>query len=130
LVAAPAATIARRPIGGADVKGALTHVQTHGRPGDRLAASAWSMPAVRFYRRSLDLRPFRPAPTVPHSFDAAPCLEAARRTKATGRTWVVFSHRIAQRRRFLRQMHPVATPIDAWEGDGAAAYLFVIPAER
>jgi hypothetical protein len=128
LVMAPAAAITRRPIGGSDVKGALAYVQAHGRRFDRLAVSMWSLPAVRFYRRSLGLRHFRPAPSVPHSFEALPFLDEARRVQATGRTWVVFSHRIAQRRRFLQQMRPVATPLDAWEGDGAAAYLFILPA--
>jgi hypothetical protein len=128
LVAAPAARIARRPLGGADVKGALAYVQAHRRPRDRLAVSAWSLPAVRFYRAQLNLGPFRPAPRVPHSFDATAFLREVRRTQSTGRTWVVFSHRIAQRRDFVRGMRPVATPLDAWEGDGAAAYLFVLPA--
>jgi hypothetical protein len=127
LVAAPAAKIARRPVGGADVKGALAYVQAHRRPRDRLAVSAWSLPAVRFYRAQLNLGFFRPAPRVPHSFDAAAFLREVGRTKSTGRTWVVFSHRIAQRRDFLRGMRPVATPLDAWEGDGAATYLFVLP---
>jgi hypothetical protein len=128
LVAMPAATIARPPISGADVKGALAYVRDHGRPLDRLAVSAWSEPAVRFYRPQMDMRALRRAPSVPHSFDAAPFLDEVQRTESYGRTWVVFSHRIEQRRRFLQQMRPVAAPIDAWEGDGAAAYLFVVPA--
>jgi hypothetical protein len=124
LVVRPAATIARHPIGGSDVKGALAYVSTHARRYDRLALSEWSVPAVSFYRPHFALDGLLPAPSVSRTFDAPAFLRDARGRGMLGRTWVVFSHRFELRHRFLGPMYASATLVDRWEGDGAGAYLF------
>jgi hypothetical protein len=127
LVAGPAAAIARRPLGGSDVKGALAYVQTQALTGDRLAVSAWSAPAVRFYQARFGLDRLRPAPLVPPSFDAAVFLAEARRTRTNGRVWIVLSHRYRERGPFLAAVGREARLVEAWEGDGAGAFLFEVP---
>ena len=40
------------------------------------------------------------------------------------RTWIVFAHRFAERDAFLRPARQLVPQLDAFEGDGAGAYLF------
>jgi hypothetical protein len=127
LVMGPAAAIARRPLGGADVKGALAYVQVHAAPGDRLAVSAWSAPAVRFYAGRFALDRLAATPPVPPAFDAAVFLADLRRAHASGRVWIVLSHRYEKGRAFVADLRRDAQLLDAWEGDGAGAFLLGVP---
>lgn len=127
LVAGPMLAMARHPLRGSDVKGALAYVETHARPGDRLALSAWSVPAATFHARQVDLHALAVGPRVPASFDAAAFLRDVRRAGVAGRTWIVLSHRFDRRATFLGPLRRVAPLLEQWEGNGAGAYLVDLP---
>jgi hypothetical protein len=129
LVAGPMLAMARRPLGGSDVKGALAYVEAHARPGDRLALSTWSVPAATFYAHQIDLHALAAGPRVPASFDAAAFLAAMRDARAGGRTWIVLSHRFERRALLLGPLRQVAPLLEQWEGDGAGAYLIALPTQ-
>src|SRR5205085_12294386 len=108
----------------ADTKGALAYVAAHAAPGDQLAPTAWSMPALEFYRSRFALAGLVDAPAIPPAMDAAAYVNGLRAERKLARTWVLIGHRFDERARFLAAARALAPELDAWEGEGAGTYLF------
>jgi hypothetical protein len=55
--------------------------------------------------------------------DAPAYVDRLRASGMLAPTWVVVCHRFEERERFLRAARTLAPQLDAWEGEGAGAYL-------
>lgn len=123
----PAARHWRHPYNLADIKSAMAHVREHRQDGDHVMMSTWTQKAFDFYRVSfrldgLEVFAFRQTPNTRH--DAFSTLRRICQSTPGGRTWLLISHRFEQRHELLQMLRSEGPVLNAFEGDGAGAYLF------
>ncbi len=124
LTVRPAIAVATSSPEHSDVKSALAYIAARAKPADQLAPTAWSQPAVHFYRPRFALDRLTDAPPVPPGLDGPGYVKVLRGSGMLRRTWIVVSHRFDERERFLSSARALTPQLDRWEGEGAGVYLF------
>ena len=124
LAVVPSFRVAIHPHNYSDIKGALAYVKAHRAPKDLLALDSGTRISFEFYSQRSGLENM---PVIAYPLGTTHCdriLKSLPRRKSRCRVWIVVSHRFNERHTLLGSLRRVAREMDAWEGDGAGAYLF------
>jgi hypothetical protein len=128
LVLTPSLQHALRPYNGMDIKGAMAYLRDHRHQNDILALSLQSSRAYGFYAPDYGLADLQPHADLPQD-DPDHLLSYLCQQSISGRVWVLFSHRAGEREQGLRRLNAISPPLDVWNGDGSAIYLYDLAPE-
>jgi hypothetical protein len=124
LAVPPSFRVAIQPHNYSDIKGAIAYVRAHRAPRDLLALDDGTRIPFNFYARTSGLENM---PVIRYPLGATNAdhiLRSLPRRNNRCRIWILVSHRFSGRGPLLRALRTAVREVDAWEGDGAGAYLF------